>query len=159
MNSMTFLRARDLSVLTRAVRVKALSRATPSALLAVLLAAPGCLSVAHAQRVPFGTPWTLYRYGQVGQETTVDSANAPTLQFDAGRVLGSGVCNTYSAGYLARGRDLKIGALTATRRTCPNPLEAYFLKALPQVTRFQVTGDFLVLLTGDRETLVFRRAE
>lgn len=128
---------------------------------ALLASALSLAPNAQAQRVPLGTLWTLYRSAPFGAEVTLGGPGTPTLLFDAGRLVGSTGCNTYSAGYLASGHDLKVGAVLSTRAACPTPaqsrLEERFLNALGQVKRFQVTGDFLVLFTEDRQTLVFTR--
>ena len=120
-------------------------------------------SMASAQRLSFNSEWTLYRYGQAGQETTVVSFTPPVLRFDVGRIVGETGCNSFSAGFLTRGREVKVGTINATRAACPTPgmkaLEEYFINSLAQAKRFQVSGDFLVLFTSDRETLVFRRTQ
>ncbi|AFZ69197.1 META domain-containing protein [Deinococcus peraridilitoris] len=130
---------------------------------AVALLVLSTVGEVHAQRITFGTVWTLYRYGQASQEVTVSTRNAPTLQFDVGRALGHAGCNSFSAGYIARGRELKIGSLTASKLSCSDQrtreLEQYFLQALTNVKRYQLNGDFLVLFTGDRDTLVFTRSQ
>lgn len=118
---------------------------------------------ALAQRVPYGTLWTLYRVGGAGAERTVSAKILPTLQFGAGRLIGWDGCNGYLAGYVADGSELKIGTPSAGSPSCGDPdaraLEAYFLRSLSQVKRFKVTDDFLVLFTEDFQTLVFRRGD
>ena len=132
-----------------------------NARLATLLTALSC--VACAQRVPYGTLWTLYRAGGAGAERTVTAKVLPTLQFGAGRLSGWDGCNGYVAGYVSNLSALKIGPPSAGSPTCGDPdardLERYFLNALAQVKRFRVTDDFLVLFTSDFQTLVFRRGD
>ncbi len=134
-----------------------------SAALLIALSCGAVWSSGGAQRVPYGTLWTLYRVGAAGEGRTVTAGVLPTLQFGAGRVTGWDGCNGYVAGYVADESALKIGTPSAGAQGCGDPnakaLEHYFLRSLPKVKRFRVTDDFLVLFTEDFQTLVFRRGD
>lgn len=63
---------------------------------------------------------------------------------------GSGGCNRFSGGYTLSGDRLTFGRMTSTMMACADPLamntETVFLRALPQVRRWRMTGATLELL-------------
>lgn len=84
----------------------------------------------------------------------------PFIEFDAAsrRYAGSDGCNRFSGRYEANGSRLRLAAATRTKRACLDErirrLEIRFHRLLPQVNRFDLTGDRLVLYAGSRRLLV-----
>ncbi len=70
------------------------------------------------------------------------------------RVTGSDGCNRFTGSYTVRGDRLKFSPLAGTKRACLDEavrkLERRFHRALPQVNRFAVRGNQLLLYNGDR---------
>ncbi|UQN10164.1 META domain-containing protein [Deinococcus sp. QL22] len=85
-----------------------------------------------------------------------------TVTFSAdGQISGSGGCNTFRGRYNVDDQALSVGPLASTRRACPSPelqaQEQRFLQDLQQVTRLEVTGALLTLVTRDGRRLQFAR--
>jgi heat shock protein HslJ len=79
------------------------------------------------------------------------------LQFEDGRVSGSGGCNRLVGGYTVSGDRLDIGQLASTRMACPPPAmqqEDTVLRVLGATPAFRITGTTLEL-SGDGIVLRF----
>ncbi len=102
-----------------------------------------------------GKRWTLV---EVEGETV--NATEPFIEFDAAnrRYTGSDGCNRFSGRYEIRGTGLRFAPPTRTKRACLDEpvrrLEARFNRLLPQVNRFEMLGDQLVLYAGRRRLMV-----
>jgi heat shock protein HslJ len=73
-----------------------------------------------------------------------------TMTFSGGKVSGSTGCNSYSGGYTAGVRTLRIqgGQVAATRMACAEAISAQetsFLAMLDKIRRYAVRGDELTL--------------
>jgi heat shock protein HslJ len=81
-----------------------------------------------------------------------------TLEFAAGRVTGTGGCNSYRGPFQVQGSNLTIGPdLASTRMACAPPadrVETSYLATLPKVQRFAVQGETLRLSDGRGKTLL-----
>jgi len=79
------------------------------------------------------------------------------LTSEGARVRGFSGCNRFTGSYELNENHLRFEPLAATRMACPERIaqEQRFLNALGEVMRFTVSGDSLVLYTGD-ERLVLR---
>lgn len=89
--------------------------------------------------------------------------NTPlTVTFSAdGRITGSSGCNTFMGRYNVDDQALSVGPLASTRRACAAPelqaQEQRFLQDLQQVTRLEVSGGQLTLVTRDGSRIEFQR--
>jgi heat shock protein HslJ len=87
-------------------------------------------------------------------EATVSAHFGP-----AGRVTGSGGCNSYTAEYEAGDEELSVGAVVSTRRFCDLPegvmeQEAAFVNLLGQAASYRIEDEGLVISDGaGREVL------
>ncbi len=98
-----------------------------------------------------GRRWTLARIeGEAvgGGECFIE------LDASAMRVSGSDGCNRFTGSYTVRGDRLKFSPLAGTKRACLDEavrkLERRFHRALPQVNRFAVRDNQLMLYNGHR---------
>ena len=78
----------------------------------------------------------------------------PKVTFSAdGRITGSSGCNTFMGRYDVDDQALSVGPLASTRRACATSelqvQEQRFLQELQQVTRLEVNGALLTLVTRD----------
>lgn len=78
-----------------------------------------------------------------------------------GHITGFGGCNTFMGQYNIDDQELSVGPLASTRRACATPelqaQEQRFLKDLEQVTRLEVSGAQLTLVTREGTRLQFAR--
>ena len=78
-----------------------------------------------------------------------------------GRISGFSGCNTFMGRYDVDDQALSVGPLASTRRACATPelraQEQRFLNDLQQVTRLEVSGAQLTLMTRDGAQLQFAR--
>lgn len=105
-----------------------------------------------------GTPITLENtyWRLISLPNTVVRAGNPQQQANftlhsANRTLtGSGGCNRLSGSYTLNGDRLSLARVVSTMMACADPImtntEQIFLKALPRVTRWRITGADLELL-------------
>jgi heat shock protein HslJ len=97
------------------------------------------------------TPWTLVEYiGPDGAALLVLAGTEISATFQAGRLVGSAGCNTYSSAYAVTGSALSLSGSAGTLRLCAAPpgimeQEAAYLAALQRTARFDVAPDALVL--------------
>ena len=66
-------------------------------------------------------------------------------------------CNAFSGGYETYAQSLRFGTLAVTQMACVEGMETetVFLAALKTVDRFAITGDSMVLYSGDEAVLGF----
>ena len=86
----------------------------------------------------------------------------PMVTFSAdGRITGSSGCNTFMGRYEVDDQALSVGPLASTRLACATPelqaQEQRFLQDLQQVTRLEVSGGQLTLVTRDGSRIEFQR--
>ncbi|WP_058865816.1 META domain-containing protein [Chloracidobacterium thermophilum] len=102
-----------------------------------------------------GKRWTL-----VEAEGETVNVTEPFIEFDAAnrRYTGSDGCNRFSGRYEIQGARLRFAPPTRTKRACLDEpvrrLETRFNRLLPQVNRFEMMGDRLVLYAGARRLMV-----
>lgn len=107
---------------------------------------------------------TIARYAVPGAEyelVDVDGAAfgpRATITFpEAGRVVGQGPCNRYSAPQSEVYPWFNLGPIAATRMACPDlAAEAAFFDALAAMTLAEVAGNTLILTAPDGREMVFR---
>ena len=98
--------------------------------------------------------WSLEAFGAPGAGEPLVEGTEITLSFTSdGQVNGTGGCNRYF-GAIESGEagELSFGPLGATRMACPTEVmdqEMAFFQALESVTRYEIDGDRLTLLSGD----------
>jgi polar amino acid transport system substrate-binding protein len=81
-----------------------------------------------------------------------------TASFKDGSVSGSGGCNTYSAGYVVDGSNIKFSPPAATQMACGDAVdkqEQAYLQALTLASRFEVAGSKLSFF-DDKSTLILQ---
>lgn len=116
--------------------------------------------LAGAAEVPQGD-WTLAALTDGGRQVRVNANVAPSASFSAQDISGRTPCNTYRASLEAGAGQLKLGALTSTKRACLDRvggLETQFLNLLGQARSFVQTDDRLVLSGPDGRLDFIRRA-
>jgi heat shock protein HslJ len=99
-----------------------------------------------------GTSWKVTSYNN-GKQAVVGliAGSKVTLSFGAdGQVSGNSGCNTYSGGYEASDKTLKIGPLASTMMACESPTgvmeqEQQYLAALQNAATFEIAGDTLTI--------------
>lgn len=102
-----------------------------------------------------GTSWYCIAYNNgTGAVESVAAGSEITAVFgEDGSLTGSSGVNTYSGTYTAEERTLAIDpAIVTTKMAGPEPLmqqEQKYLAALPKATRYEVSGDSLLLLGGE----------
>jgi putative lipoprotein len=100
-----------------------------------------------------GSSWTLVE----GEGMTTPGRVMPTIEFDAGRVSGSGGCNRFTGSYEEEGEMLTLGMLAATRMACAEDVmraETAYFSALESVASWSGTGDELVFSDSSGRTLL-----
>ena len=88
----------------------------------------------------------------------VQTGTVITAEFnDDGRVSGSGGCNSYNTTYELSRDNIEFGEqIVTTLMACPDPVmeqESAYLEALLNATKFEITGDEMVLYNGDGDEL------
>jgi len=102
-----------------------------------------------------GKRWTLV---EIEGETV--NVTEPFIEFDVinRRYTGSDGCNRFSGRYDIQGSRLQFAIPTKTKRACLDEpvrrLETRFNRLLPQVNRFEITGNRLVLYARARQLMV-----
>ena len=137
---------------------------------ALVVALGGCTAVPTAEtptappvrKVPVSSAdgkWELLTSSFIGAGRIPGVARA-TLAFEDGRVAAFSGCNqAQGAAFHVEGR-LEVGALSATRRACPEPLASFetrFFKLLQSNPVYRVEDETLTLLDGQHSAR-FRRA-
>ena len=123
---------------------------------AVLLSAAlvACSSVQRSAEMPSldGTAWVL---SDLPGRTLLPGQPA-TLQFQAGKAMGSDGCNRYTAPYTSREGALEVSPGAMTRMACPDDRMQQadaFISALMGAKRYRVGGGKLDLLGSDGAVL------
>jgi heat shock protein HslJ len=99
-----------------------------------------------------GTSWEVISYNN-GREAVVSLLTGTDISLNFGtdgQVSGNAGCNTYSGGYQAGGKELKVGILAGTRMFCDKPAgvmdqEKQYLAALQSAATFEIAGDTLTI--------------
>ncbi len=116
-------------------------------LLAVVLTAGGCRTVAPATNPLAGTSWRLASLVDAG--AAVAGVPPDEIAFDAeGRGVRVRSCNLCSGLYTVGDRTLEITRLACTRMACPGRLELD--RYLAGRARWAMEGEQLVLTVTDR---------
>lgn len=122
--------------------------------------ASGLIAAACASFAPeaplSGTRWTAQSISgrPVGER-------APTIEFSADRISGTGSCNRYFGSYEVGGEGdaLQISQIGSTEMACEGPImaqeQAYFA-ALSATHSYRLVEDTLVLSGADGSRIVFR---
>ena len=79
-----------------------------------------------------------------------------------GSIKGHGGCNAFFGSLEKSESGVKVGPLGSTRMACPEAimdLESSFFEALQETTSFEINGDRLTCLDGDRKLLIELVAE
>ncbi len=107
-----------------------------------------------------GTNWSLVEYAADGTIKSVEENSNPSIVFTENEFAGNASVNRYFGRYITVGNDFKeIGQAGMTRKMGPEELmkqEGTFMKLLSEVTSYEVKGDHLLLLAGDRVVLTFK---
>jgi heat shock protein HslJ len=106
--------------------------------------------------------WQLERYGRDGQQRSVPEGITVTVQFDDGRISGSGACNRYFGTYRESDGRFEVGPLATTQMMCGDEVmevEAEYLSLLAVVTGLRIEGDRLLLEIDGEPVLEFGRLE
>jgi heat shock protein HslJ len=89
--------------------------------------------------------------------TPVLAGTTVSLDFQNGKLSGSGTCNRFNASYTNENGHLTIGSVVSTRMACePTSMqqEQRFFQALSRVTAQRVAGTRLEMLADDQTTVV-----
>jgi len=125
-----------------------------AAALLLLTALSGCSSVRQNAEPPSldGTAWVLTDL----PGRTLLAGHPATLQFQAGKAMGTDGCNRYTAPYASQGGTLGVSPGAMTQMACPEDrmqqAEA-FMAALTGAKRYRVGGGTLELLGADGAVL------
>lgn len=104
-----------------------------------------------------GSAWRLV-------ESSKDGKSAPnvesTIRFDEKSVSGKGGCNYFGGGYTVTGDKIQFGNLASTLMACianeTMTQEAWYLKSLNTVTRYEMSGNTLkIYFDGGKHVLTF----
>jgi heat shock protein HslJ len=99
-----------------------------------------------------GTSWEVISYNN-GREAVVSLLTGTDISLNFGtdgQVSGNAGCNTYSGGFQADGKALKVGPLVSTQRACDTPAgvmeqEQQYLAALQNASTVEIAGDTLTI--------------
>jgi heat shock protein HslJ len=106
--------------------------------------------------------WTLERFARESQQRSVPDGINITVQFDAGRISGSGGCNRYFGPYRESDGRVEIGPLATTQMMCGEEameVEAEYLSLLAAVTALRIEGELLRMEIDGETVLEFARLE
>jgi heat shock protein HslJ len=106
----------------------------------------------------YGTKWTLKKiYTEEGVREV--STNA-FIRFDKEKnsAGGNGSCNTFGSNTNINGTELSFKNIFSTKMYCEGvqALEDLFFRQLEKIIRFEITGNKLLLLQGDKLLLEFQ---
>jgi heat shock protein HslJ len=126
----------------------------------LFVALSGCSTVPQRAEPPSlgGTAWVLT--GLPGR--TLLAGQPPTLQFQAGKAMGSDGCNRYTAPYTSEGGSLAVASGAMTQMACPGDRMEQadaFVAALTGAKRYRVGGGKLELLAADGAVLATLAAQ
>jgi len=125
-----------------------------AAALLLLTALSGCSSVQQNAEPPSleGTAWVL---SDLPGRTMLPGQPA-TLQFQAGKAVGTDGCNRYTAPYTSKGGEFEVSPGAMTRMACPEDRMQQadaFMAALTGAKRYRVGSGKLDLLGADGAVL------
>ena len=126
-------------------------------LMCSLLIIGGAVVVIASQTSLAGRRWELTEVNGVAVQTP-----KAHIEFDdkAKKFSGHGGCNRIAGGYTITDAYITFSQVISTKMACADrevqKVETDFLKALNQVTGFEIKGDTLRLLRGDRPILTFK---
>ncbi|NTU72005.1 MAG: META domain-containing protein [Coriobacteriia bacterium] len=109
-----------------------------------------------------GMTWyaTNYNNGKQAVVGLVESSTITIAFDDSNAVSGNASVNEYSSTYKVDGENMTIDAQIGTTKMMGEPelmaQEAAYLAALPTTTRYEITGDELILWNGDARVAGFR---
>ena len=105
-----------------------------------------------------GTSWTLVTLN--GQPALKDTT--VTLNFAAGKAVGSDGCNRYTGGYTADGTNIKFDQMASTMMACAEPImqqAAAYLQALAQAATYKANAKQLTLADASGKELATFNAQ
>jgi heat shock protein HslJ len=112
------------------------------------------------------TQWTLESFSVQAHLEVVLEGTEITAVFDSveGRVSGSAGCNTYFAGYEAKGPALSVSALGLTEMMCAEPAgimeqEQKYAAALETAESYLILGGKLLIFSSGARVLTFTATE
>lgn len=109
-----------------------------------------------------GTDWRLVEVNGT-PAIAADGERAPTLRLVPAqrRAQGFAGCNTFFGPYALEGASLNFGPIATTRRACLAGMhrEGEFLQALDATTAFEIVGNRLALMAGDRRLAGFEAVD
>ena len=118
----------------------------------------GCAAAPGGEPRIVGTQWALVAADR-GALASHATGSGVTLAFDAARVSGYSGCNRYSGDYTLVGTELRVGALTRTKRGCMDAagaVEAAWFAALEGASlQLSQAPNSLALTTADGLQLRF----
>lgn len=123
------------------------SSAGPDAAVTANTPTPAGESPTPAQNQP---NWRLTRWVQNNQPVTLVSEAEISLDWEQGRISGSGGCNRFGAAYRLEGDRVIVDPIQATRRGCDGPImdqETRFFAALQQVRQVTLENKKQLTLT------------
>jgi heat shock protein HslJ len=107
--------------------------------------------------------WQLIRYQNAqGVPTLPYSQHEPTLQLQEGRISGTTGCNRYLGSYQLKQGEISLEASATTLMACVfeglSQQEQAYIKALTEVSRYELKDDQLLLLNEqEKPILVFEK--
>ena len=126
-------------------------------LFVILISLTACEGQAAQSEDPLeGTSWRLLFY----RKSTVLEGTEITADFKDGQVTGSAGCNSYFGSYQMNGLNLTTSQIGVTEMYCGEPegiwdQEVFFLEALNDAQRFELTEGKLMIFRSDGEALTF----
>lgn len=128
----------------------------------LLVLAPGAMAQADPAGDLAGTQWQLASYGTPGAETPLAPGSVVTLSFEsAGRLGGTGGCNSFGGEYTVQNNTLTISEVVSTLMACADNAvtqqEQAYLSALRAAHSFEQLDSQLIIHYGSGQRLVFTR--
>jgi len=105
-----------------------------------------------------GPTWVVQEMSVDGTATAAIPESPPFAVFDDGAIAGSSGCNTYNGTYEIDGDSMVIGPLATTLMACTPELmgqETLYFELLAQVDGYEVSGDKLMMMSGDTVLIRF----
>lgn len=101
--------------------------------------------------------WVLISWNDVGGQEQMVVENRPTMQFAADALVsGSAGCNRFSGRYEVNNEMIVIDLGAMTRMMCLDmTLENRMVEQMPNVDRFEIDGNQLILFGGENELFRF----
>lgn len=99
-----------------------------------------------------GNTWSLSEVNEKAVEVSDEFPAKPFLEFtEEGEVFGNAGCNNINGRYTVKeDQAIEFAQMATTQMACPNlELEGEFLKALGEVSQYEIQGQTLVLNNKD----------